>query len=342
MSEKFQFSRLIGLLAVGALLVGCLDVEMHTRVHPNGSLTRYIEVKGDSADIFNSGFPVPRDESWQPVFTPAEENRVYYRIEKQFPDVDALNAEFEAGDRFTPAITIRGELERKFRWFTTELTYREIHSVNNPITAVPLESYIKPGDLELLFLNLVDPKSVESDSSEIVRLETQLNEWYIANEFTAFFDLLIKAAAHRDAGECVETLRTKREAMFQDILQQEIEPGNVAEWTEYFEGFLEDSTLRSLVQANQVPFGLLDQQYQIQDEIIFSQYVNRISLPDNISASNASEVDGVTAYWPDYSVRLLTGEVEMWARTRHLNAWAWLVSILILLAVAYGFYRRRT
>ncbi len=323
------------------VLVGCLDVRLHTQVHPDGSLTRSMVIRGDSSSMANSSFPLPQTEGWSAHWERLDEDQREVEYRKTFADAGEMNAEFDARDPLEPQIVIDASLTREFRWFFTDMIYREIHRMNNPLRGIPLTDYISGEEWEsLLDLSRAD-STTRTDSTHKAELEEQFNRWFLANEFISFYDLLIRAAAlEGERPELVDSLISHRDGLLDILLHGQSNANRVEDFLEHVESALGDTTLGVLVRQNPAGFTLLDRKYQAYEEVMFSEYRNAISLPENIRLSNADTVDGVTARWEEYSPRLLAGEVNMWAIARHQNGWAWVVTILAILLLGWWVRRR--
>ena len=50
------------IMIIPLLMVGCLEVETTSKVNPNGSIERSIQLKGSAASISGTNFNIPRHD----------------------------------------------------------------------------------------------------------------------------------------------------------------------------------------------------------------------------------------------------------------------------------------
>ncbi len=338
MSAKSSYLVLIVSILV---LNSCLDIDLHTRIYPDGSCTRFISVEGDSSHILDTFFPIPLDSSWQPIFSELDDKHLY-QAEKTFPHVEALNMEFAPGNPYEVMISIQGELQTSFYWFYSDLEYREIHRVNNPLRSIELDEYLSAEEVDKLFENIGRESIDPADSAELAILDERFNSWIYENEFQAFYSLVQQSlSATSNTLLSPEVLDAQRDTLYFHVLESEAEPGNVKDWADRFEVILGAGTITQLMEMNKLAFKVLDEKLMLRDEVVFSGYQNRLSLPGEIRESNADSLSGVTAFWNDYSLHLLIGDVEMTAATRHTNGWAWGITVLLLIGIGWYFFKNR-
>ena len=119
-------------------LFGCNEIEINTKVAPNGKLTRLISVSGDSSGVGESGYPIPNDSSWtiKGEKNPDDPKKLLWTISKIYKNENELNEDFVKQDGVL-FIDSKVEVDKKFRWIYTYYTYQETVQELGPILVFP-------------------------------------------------------------------------------------------------------------------------------------------------------------------------------------------------------------
>ncbi|MDF1550658.1 MAG: hypothetical protein P1P88_22745 [Bacteroidales bacterium] len=117
------------ILIFSMILPACVDIEVTTVLNADGSLERILKVNSDSELKDFSSLPFPIDSSWQLSYehdTSANNNKSHrYIFKKQFSSVDELNNEYENSANSLKKLNRKLNVEKKFRWFYTYISYEE-------------------------------------------------------------------------------------------------------------------------------------------------------------------------------------------------------------------------
>jgi len=99
-------------------------------VHPDGSVTRKIEMKSTENNFDPYDIQVPLDSTWniRDSLEITEDNDTIWikRAEKLFSNVSEINLAYQTDSGVNKDITRRAEFSRKFRWFNTRIRFSEI------------------------------------------------------------------------------------------------------------------------------------------------------------------------------------------------------------------------
>ena len=120
-------------------LSGCKEeYKTTTKINADGSCERIIIAKVDSSRLLKGRFLVPHDKSWDLQHkTIGKDTQKVFIVHKNFDDVNKINDEYK--DKNNVGIEI--QFEKKFRWFFSYLTYREIYKSYNRLNRIPIKSY---------------------------------------------------------------------------------------------------------------------------------------------------------------------------------------------------------
>lgn len=215
-----KFIRLLGISLILCFFTdSCLEYQFTTRIFPNGSCERIMTVRGDSADLMNGIIPVPKDSAWKINITrvAGEAKKFELTAIAHFPNVESLNKYFYKSIDSMPAVSIKSELKRKFRWFYTYIDYKETYFAFTPYRKVPISKYLKDEEVKILFA--AEDKIVYQPNEDVLRLrkdsldkiklthadslkmekkkediEKRYNEWLAESIFNNIYEILAERA----------------------------------------------------------------------------------------------------------------------------------------------------
>jgi hypothetical protein len=319
---------------VGALLVlsGCQEIQITTRIEPNGSLERIIVVEGDSSGV-EAGYPIPDDPSWsvEVVAGPEDEESkpFLHTYRKRFRSVRQLNREIAGTGEPELRITSRAELTRRYRWFSTILTYRERYEPYYPFRTIPLAEYFTAEEIETV-------RSGDADST----LEKRAEDWMIRNYFKDLFDSMLRGAERLSDPDLTPAYLTARredlfaalipaaeENDFEDLHEVVLEVGRAVYETDAVE------RLRPEVEGFKQR---LEEYEAFESKAGGETYKHVVTMPGLILDTNATEIEGNNVTWELDTYDAIWFEYEMWVESRVTPRWAIGVAIALLAAMVAG------
>src|SRR5512140_863755 len=128
---------------------GCLEIASNTEVRRDGSLQRTYTFTGDSSEAVTHDYPLPIDSTWTTAARRTDKGQFEQTVTRIFRDDQELNALLMDSTR--QCVHVRVALERRFRWFFTELRYSETYQNFNPFRAVPISDYIPASMVEQFY-----------------------------------------------------------------------------------------------------------------------------------------------------------------------------------------------
>ncbi len=133
------------------LLFGaCREVTVTTKVNPDGTFTRIITVTGDSADVFSADLPFPVDETWARAFSKdtADSAKYMQTYTKSYRNSDELNTEIKSDTGSYKNMERNVSVIKKFRFFFSYLTFKEVYKSANPFTSLDYREYLTEEDIQ--------------------------------------------------------------------------------------------------------------------------------------------------------------------------------------------------
>ena len=315
-------------------------------VHPDGSVTRVIEMKSITEkpeDRFKpSDLQVPLDKSWK-IKDSTEVNKKgdtlwTRRAEKLFRNVDEINSLYKLDTGKNKESSRHAGFKKSFRWFNTEFRFSEMideklstgFPVKDFLNAEELLYFYSPENLKyekengtdsLKFRSLSDSVSQKTDKWAMKNI---VSEWII--EFTKLTDgrggkEISRESLKAREDELVKIFEIKSDKI-DSLLKNGVLLKEIIGETNAMEFRPEADSAFSIVKRN------------FWDS--FKDYSVRIVMPGKLTGTNGFIDSCKMLLWPVKSDYFLTQPYEMWAESKIPNRWAWVVSGLFLIFVLTG------
>jgi len=316
-------------------------------VHPDGSVTRKIEMRNTENKFKLSNLQVPFDSTWsiRDSLEISEKGDTTWvkRAEKLFESVEDINRQYAADSSANKEFARHAEFGKKFKWFNTEYDFNEIIDKKMKY-GYPVADFLKQDELQWFYTpdNLNTEKKNGTDSLKYRAfsdtVDKKLEKWYLKNivsEWIGEFTLLTEGKTDSDMGK--GTLK-KRENEFVGIVEKDIDHFDSL-WTE-------GTLLREFIgEANALKYKTeADSAAKIATDrfwVSFKPYAVRTVMPGRLTGTNGYVDSAGVLLWPVDSDYFLTEQYTMHAESKIPNVWAWIVSGLFLLFVFTGIILRK-
>ena len=305
-------------------------------IHPDGSVTRIIEIKSKGSNTDFSKAQVPYDSTWKITDTleikESGDTVKIRRAEKLFRNKDEINRYYSTDSTINHDALRRVEFSRKFEWFSTRYRFAEIVEKSMP-AGYPLSSYLNEEELKWFYL----PGKVQSDLingpdslkyktvADSVESKTQL--WLnrsIISQWISYFSTFAGSSSLKE-----EYLREKEDTLL------EIFSENISNFDSLWaEGVIlkkmigEQKALQYMSEADSALKLIQDILFQN-----FSNYSVRITMPGSLSGTNGFTDSNSVPLWEVKREYFLTEPYVMWAESTTANSWAWIATAAILLLI---------
>ena len=344
---KIKSVKLI-LSSILMLVVSCNDPDtvVTNFVHPDGSVTRKIEMKSNEGNADKrfkiSEVQVPIDKSWK-VKDSCEVDKKgdttwVRRAEKLFKSIDELNLAYRADSGSNREFKRDAEFRKTFKWFNTEFRFSE--EIEKRLSyGYPVKEFLNNEELTYFYSpeNLKSEKENGPDSlkfkalSDSVKNKTDI--WTAKNLVSEWIGEFSKLTAGK----------TENEMTYQSLKAREDEFVNIVEKndTQLDSLWKNGILLRELIgDADAMKFKTeADSALSLVTNKIladFSDYSVRIVMPGKLIGTNGFIDSSHVLLWPVTSDYFMTEKYEMWAESKLPNIWAWIVSAFFLVFVLTG------
>ena len=330
------------------LAVSCDEPEtvVTNYVHPDGSVSRKIEMRSSKKNFKVSDFQVPFDKTWtikDSVEINAKGDTTWVkRAVKLFRNTDEINLSYKTDSGANKGISRHSTFTRKFRWFNTE--YRFSETINGTMKfGYPVEDFLSKEELGYYYSpdRIKAGKQNSADSLKYRAFEDSISKktdlWAskcLISEWIGEFSGLTEGKAGNDLSAPVlksredELLATMK--IFEPKFDSLWENGTILRKLIGDENALKYRTEADTALSTVTKRLLLD----------FKEYSVRIAMPGQFIGTNGFIDSGKVLQWPVKSDFFLTRPYEMYAESKTTNVWAWIISGLFLLFVLTGVFVR--
>ncbi len=317
-------------IVVPIFLAGCLDVDTTTTVRRDGSLNRTVVIKGDSSAIYEGHYTIHLDSTWAQDIQKAGEQKYELTASREFTSADALNeaTKGEPGRFLSFSVTV----DENFRWFTSQLTYRETIHRYLPIDEVPVTDYISPAEIDQFIKHevLKQPYATAGDSLSLTDASDRFEEWSRRNIFSAYYRIFMDGVRELDASTLtpsyVQAHKDTLYAVFAhiDSKQKEVQQ-------EAFQRLLKSPAVAEVYRLRAVEFDALSMQLEFADEVSANSYKTSVVMPGIIIDTNAPTLEGNRAEWKDYMGVAYVMDFDLWVTSQVINWWAVILTGVVVL-----------
>jgi hypothetical protein len=368
MKNNPYLTRISSFLLVFILASGCLEYTITTRIMPDGSIERIMEVKGDSASIFKGCLPVPVDSTWEitdgfeerPQSDTSGEKTYVYKARKVYPNDKALNKELNPDSAGAGQVCRHVKVEKKFRWFNTFYRYEETYHQLFPFSNKPVNDYLTDDELKLMHADdnelhyspdedkLVLINDTLSGAILSVRDSVRMNElkkdielkymnWIKDNLFEAYFDVVRSSLSQMGImkPEVADKTRDSLFSYLENHYEFELlmnEDTSTGDLLQLMAAYYNVDSAR-LHESNKKDFDELESKMEFLLPIINDSFTNFTIMPGLIIETNSVKINGNTASWDVDSQLFFEKDYVLYIESRTVNKGAIVISGIILTLV---------
>jgi hypothetical protein len=345
--ERKKLKLIFSVLLV--IAASCNDPEtvVTNIVHPDGSVTRRIEMKNNENKFELSSIQVPFDSTWtvrDSIEIGKDGDTVWVkRAEKVFASVDEINLAYRNDSGANKAISRRAEFRKKFKWFNTQYNFSEIIDKKMQF-GYPVSEFLNQEELKWFYSpdNVIQEKKNGPDSLKFKAfsdtVDKKIEKWSLKNLVSEWIGEFTGLTGNKQGTDITFKALKAREDEFVNILHGTNDKIDSL-WSN---GILPDKFIgesnasKYKVEADSAAGIAINRLI-----VDFKNYSIRTIMPGKLTATNGLIDSAGKLLWPVKSDYFLTQPYEMWAESKVPNKWAWIVSGLFLLFVVTGIIVKR-
>ncbi len=324
--RKLQYL-LLGFALLLILSTGCHDVEIVTRIFPNGSILRSISMPGDSTKIYDSAYPMPSDTSWQVTSKTRkrDSNDFVYTVTIYSRNASEINKDLLSLPDTVLYIRPVVKLEKRFRWFYTFFSYYETYKAHG----------LQFSNSDSLFAREIEKKIGEQDSTGEQGDSADIEEELI---FEDLYQIILSATEEiKDPSLSSKLVRKKKQELHDYLMGKDIDLDRfVDQVIQACTSIYKTRNVEKLKPFIEAFNKKLVRYLNFIERSIGETYNNSVIMPGIITATNAPKVDANKASWEVDSDKFETKDYQMWVESRRMNVLPTIFTALLLLACIAG------
>jgi hypothetical protein len=311
-------------------------------VHPDGSITRKIEMRNLKNNFKTSDVQVPFDNTWtvkDSVEIGTKGDTVWIkRAEKLFKNVEEINSAYRLDTGANKIASRHAGFEKKFKWFNTEFRFSEI--IDKQLEyGYPIGEFLNSEELKYFYSpeGLKSEKEHGPDSLKFRALSDSIShrtdKWAVKNIISEWIGEFAKLTEGKEGkGISVESLKVHENDMVRVVEKYDKTFDSLWAKGEILKEFIgETDALKYKTEADSA-LSYVEKYFLID----FKKYSVRIVMPGKLTGTNGFIDSSKILLWPVISDYFMTEPYEMWAESKVPNIWAWIVSGMFLVFVFTG------
>jgi hypothetical protein len=364
------------LLCIGVLTFSCSeqDANMLTVINPDGSCYRVFSNYADSAFMVGDTsknkekIPIVLDSSWKVTWkyitpeihsnwplkkwiadTTHKNERVTCFARRNYKSVEEMATLFKLKKSHNwYDLKISYALDKKFRWFYTYYTYKEVYPKIKTLEYVPFEKYLTKEEAEFWFngnQGLIKGMNGFEIKDCTEKLEEKFNFWYGHNIWNVEYEALMKHFdLLKDKKISKEKVALAKDSIFNKNLDKFKDSKEDIDFGKCMDEYFKTTAFSELYNRKDKP--LKEFKDQLDDQSFLKYFETDMNynllMPGRIIQSNNAILHGDTLSWHLTAYRFIYSPYEISAQSRRTNIWAFIVSgIVIILAIGSLLYKSK-
>lgn len=331
------------------LVVSCDEPEtvVTNIVHPDGSMTRKIEMKNSKNNFSVKSLKVPFDNTWtikdSLEVSKNGDTTWVKRAEKVFKNTDEINLAYKSDTGANKNVTRHTSFEKRFRWFNTEYRFSEVIDKSYS-DGYPVKDFLNSEELLFFYSpqSVTDAALKGSDSTRYKILKDSVDakseKWMARNLVSAWIGEFSRLTEKKEGSRTVvNSLKSNEKVLADFILKYQDKFDSLWENGVILKQYLgEENYNKFKIETDSASGKALGLVF-----VDFKDYSVRIAMPGSLTGTNGFIDSSRVLLWPVKSDYFMTENYEMWAESKTRNMWAWVVSGLFLMFVISGIIIKR-
>jgi hypothetical protein len=304
-------------------------------VHPDGSVTRRIEMQNKKNNFKVGSVQVPYDSTWairDSISIGEKRDTTWFRTaEKTYKNIEELNFAYSNDKGINRKAVRKSAFNSQFKWFFTTYKFSERFE---PILkyGYPRDKFFtkEENDFCMLPASLAHVRLEGPDSAKyrIIRdsIDKRSEKWAVSSlisDWIEEFGLLVK-----DEGLIKNYLR-RNEPFFPEFVFSNSE-------SDMMGSLLGKEMYEKYKTEADTALAVVNRRF----DISFKEYSEKFIMPGKVIGTNGFIDAAGVVLWPVKDDLFLTTPYEIWAESKVTNIWAWAVTAVFLVFVATGLLLR--
>jgi hypothetical protein len=281
--------------------------------------------------VIKSDLPYPVDASWERSIErdTADSTRFVCKYIKTFNDDEALNTSMQEDTGWRKQIDREIRIDKKFMFFYSFLTYREVYQAADPSNLLDHKDYLSGSDMEW-----ITGKKIPLNSRDSVLMDTAEARAgrYLLDALTEEVILALQDGLERSGDPELQAIDV---SLYRDSIAKYDTIWYDADFHESIDALAAwtgNDKIRELHDLSPPVFEELEKKIRFFDRVMMmEEYDVDVEMPGLITATNSSRLIGNTVGWHIQSLSFYFDDYEMFVESRVVNYWAFVVAGVVVL-----------
>jgi hypothetical protein len=266
-------------------------------------------------------------------------------LHKDFQSVADMSSKFRFDTAFSwHRMHIKQSLSKKFRWFYTYYTYKEVFPKVEHQFTVPIENYMSKNEASFWFTG--KPDLLQGMNGIEIReyagqLEDKYNEWFTYNLWIKAYKVLIN---NYDRFGNIPVSKQRLINLQDTIYDKQVKGKDDVDMEKALNSYFKTKAFSRLWASESSPMKQFEKAFADQNHIdLFMESIHyRLVMPGKTTKSNSSITQGDTLCWNLTAFRMVPSDYVIEATSAKANVWAFIVTgVILLISIGSYFWRPR-
>lgn len=332
------------LLMVLLIVFSCDEPEtiVTNIVHPDGSVTRRIEMRNKKNNFKPSDLQVPFDSTWivkDTIVIGEKKDTTWIKTaEKLFKNVEDINKSYLTDKGANKDISRKAKFVKKFKWFNTEFRFSELidrkmsngYPIKDFLNQEELTYFYSPESIKRNKQNGPDSLKYRAFEDTISRKVDSCFTKSLVSEWISEFSRLTQGKAGNDLTK--ESLKAREDDFVKLLKIYDNKFDSLWAKGIILKEMIGEKNATTYKTEADTAIAIVTR-YVI---VNFKDYSVRIVMPGKVIGTNGFIDKTEVLLWPVKSDYFMTEPYEMWAESKVINTWAWVVTGAFILFVITG------
>lgn len=322
------------ILLLAFTLSGCREIDIKTIINKDGSFTRVIKVKADSARVLDLDLPYPVDSTWtSELMRDTVDSTQFICIHKKHYSKDeVLQKEIDSDVSWWKSIDREIEISKSFRFFYSYIRYKEIYRAANPYTILDYKEYISDQDMRWIAGEI--PLTAK-DSSAQEEIEDKVHK-FLEDALVEEFFLSMEEGLRKLDDDLLQSidLRSYKDSVHEHGLDWLISENGQSPMNsiDKFADWTGEEKILQLHDIDPPIFEDFMRKFDLLDMLIgMESFTIAVEMPGLITETNSYMLMGNQVKWTIKDHTIFFEDYEMSVESRVVNYWAFVVSGIVVL-----------
>jgi len=311
----------------------CREVTVTTKVNKDGTFTRIITITGDSSDFFKTDLPFPVNDTWVRADSRDTSDSTKYIVTytRQFWNSEELNQEIKSDTGSYRNLARDISVTKKFRFFFSYLTFKEVYNSANPFTSLDYHKYLTEDDIQ--WYSGLKISSTPADSIRKKEAEDKVLAFLVASA-TSEVETIVRDGMKKLNNPLLNSAYI---SVYHDSLYKAMERFDFKGENDLIECYANWSGNKDFLLLTKLEPPIFEDFMKNMKvlEAIFDLegYTEEVEMPGLITATNSAMLKGNQVRWEFQPISVAASNYEMFVESRVINYWAFVVLGMVILAL---------